>query len=156
MNTVSRIIRFDWLSLPGLSLFLGGLLWVMSFTQVTFYTDSGVVMGYWVAATGWLGFGIFQFAWYANLLELLGVLLMSRYPNRAMLLVVLGVLLAGQAFWFTEIPGQEANTRIVDLGMGFWMWYASIVLVTLGVIFGSTEEECCSPSQSDSETAESN
>ncbi|QQZ29504.1 hypothetical protein HMY34_12370 [Thiothrix subterranea] len=141
MNTVSRIIRFDLLSLPGLSLFLGGLLWVMSFTQVTFYTNHGVVMGYWVAATGWLGFGLFQFAWYANLLELLGVLLMSRYPNRAMVVVVLGVLLAGQAFWFTEIPGQKANMQIVDLGMGFWMWYASIVLVTLGVIFGPTEEE---------------
>ncbi|OQX13479.1 MAG: hypothetical protein BWK73_11895 [Thiothrix lacustris] len=145
MNTVSRIIRFDLLSLPGLSLFLGGLLWVMSFTQVTFYTNHGVVMGYWVAATGWLGFGLFQFAWYANLLELLGVLLMSRYPNRAMVVVVVGVLLAGQAFWFTEIPGQDTTMRIVDLGAGFWMWYASIVLVTLGVIFGPTEEECGSP-----------
>jgi hypothetical protein len=146
MNTVSRIIRFDLLSLPGLSLFLGGLLWVMSFTQVTFYTNHGVVMGYWVAVTGRLGFGLFQFAWYANLLELLGVLLMSRYPNRAMVVVVLGVLLAGQAFWFTEIPGQDVNMRIIDLGIGFWMWYASIVLITLGVIFGPTEEECCSPS----------
>ncbi|WGZ93848.1 MAG: hypothetical protein QJT81_18990 [Candidatus Thiothrix putei] len=113
----------------------------MSFTQVVFYTDQGAVMGYWVAATGWLGFGLFQFAWYANLLELLGVLIMPRYPNRAMLVVVVGALLAGQAFWFTEIPGGDVDMRVSSLGTGFWMWYASMVLITLGVIFGAAEEE---------------
>ncbi len=56
-----------------------------------------------------------------------------------MLLAVLGVLLAGQAFWFEDIPGHEVNMRIVDLGAGFWLWYASMVLITLGVIFGSAE-----------------
>ncbi|MBO0613086.1 MAG: hypothetical protein RL122_2762 [Pseudomonadota bacterium] len=141
MNTVSRIIKLDGLSLPSLSLFFGGFLWVISLTQVVFYTDQGVVMGYWVGATGWLGFALFQFAWYANLLELLGVLLMARYPNRAMLLAVLGVILAGQAFWFTDIPGQATNMQVIGLGAGFWFWYTSMVLVTLGVIFGSVEEE---------------
>lgn len=145
MNTVSQIIKLDWLSLPGLSLFFGGFLWVISLTQVAFYTDQGVVMGYWVGATGWLGFALFQFAWYANLLELLGVLLMLRYPNRAMVLVVLGVLLAGQAFWFTDIPGHEVNMHIVTFGAGFWFWYASMVLLTLGVIFGSAEEDDTPP-----------
>ena len=138
---MSQIIKLDWLSLPGMSLFFGGLLWVVSLTQVAFYTDQGVVMGYWVGATGWLGFAMFQFAWYANLLALLGVLLMSRYPNRAMLIVVVGILVAGQAFWFDEIPGHTANMHITGLGAGFWLWYASIVLITLGVIFGSAETE---------------
>ncbi|SDZ74499.1 hypothetical protein SAMN05660964_00099 [Thiothrix caldifontis] len=139
-------LKFDELSVSGIMLFFGGLLWVMSFTQVAFYTDQGAVMGYWVAATGWLGFGLFQFAWYANLLELLGVLIMPRYPNRAMLVVVVGALLAGQAFWFTEIPGGDVDMRVIRLGTGFWMWYASMVLITLGVIFGAAEEEVTSSS----------
>ena len=124
MHTVSHMIKLDWLSAPALSLFFGGLLWVVSLTQVAFYTDQGAVMGYWVGATGWLGFAMFQFAWYANLLELLGVLLMARYPNRAMLLAVMGVIVAGHAFWFTDIPGHEIKMHIVGLGAGFWLWYA--------------------------------
>lgn len=145
MDTLLRIIRPVWFSMPGISLFLGGLLWVISLSQVVFHTTEGVVMGYWVLLTGWMGFALFQFAWYANLLELLGVLLMQRYPNRAMVLVVVGVFLAGQAFWFEEIPGQYANMRIVQLGAGFWLWYASMVLITLGVIFGSGEGEITPP-----------
>ncbi|MGB3916210.1 hypothetical protein J9253_19245 [Thiothrix litoralis] len=141
MHTVSHMIKLDWLSAPALSLFFGGLLWVVSLTQVAFYTDQGAVMGYWVGATGWLGFAMFQFAWYANLLELLGVLLMARYPNRAMLLAVMGVIVAGHAFWFTDIPGHEIKMHIVGLGAGFWLWYASMVLITLGVIFGSGQPE---------------
>jgi hypothetical protein len=121
-------LKFDELSVSGIMLFFGGLLWVMSFTQVAFYTDQGAVMGYWVAATGWLGFGLFQFAWYANLLELLGVLIMPRYPNRAMLVVVVGALLAGQAFWFTEDSGGGvwicgSSGWGQDSGCGMPVWY---------------------------------
>lgn len=139
MDAVFRVIRPSFLSVPDMSLFLGGLLWVMSLTQVVFHTTHGAVMGYWVLATGWMGFVLFQFAWYANLLQLLGVLLMYRRPNWAMLLVVSAVLLAGQAFWFEDIPGQEVNMHIVRLGAGFWLWFGSMVLMTLGVIFGSDE-----------------
>ncbi|MEZ5451320.1 MAG: hypothetical protein R3E93_00680 [Thiothrix sp.] len=148
MDTLLRIIRPLWFSSPGISLFMGGVLWVVALTQVVFYTNEGAVMGYWVLATGWLGFTLFQFAWYANLLEFLGVLLMQRYPNRAMALVVAGVFLAGQAFWFNEIPDEHANMQIVQLGAGFWLWYASMVLITLGVIFGSGEGELAPPPDS--------
>lgn len=145
MDTLLRFIKPLWYSLPGISLFLGGLLWVISLTLVVFHTNQGPVMGYWVLITGWLGFALFQFAWYANLLELLGVLLMQRHPNRAMLLAVIGVFVAGQAFWFDEIPGQRSNMQIVGLGAGFWLWYVSMVLITLGVVFGSGEGETASP-----------
>lgn len=140
MDAVLRMIRPVWLSLPEMSLFLGGLFWVMSLTQVVFHTTHGQVMGYWVLVTGWMGFALFQFAWYSNLLALLGVLLMYRRPNTAMGLAVAGVLLAGQAFWFDDIPGQETSMHVLRLGAGFWLWYTSIVLVTLGVIFGSAED----------------
>jgi hypothetical protein len=141
MDAVLRVIKPSHLSVPDASLFLGGFLWVLSLTQVVFYTSHGVVMGFWVLATGWMGFVLFQFAWYANLLMLLGVLLMQRYPNRAQALVVAAVLLAGQAFWFEDIPGQAANMHVLSLGAGFWLWYGSMVLMTMGVIFGSDEGE---------------
>ena len=56
-----------------------------------------------------------------------------------MALAVLAVLIAGQAFWFDDIPGQAADMHILRLGVGFWLWYVSMVLITLGVIFGANE-----------------
>lgn len=135
MDTLSRVIKLNWLPLPGICLFLGGLLWVVSLSQVAFYTTNAPVMGYWVLVTGWLGFSIFQFAWYANLLQLLAVLLMYRAPVRATLLTLLALVLAGQGFWFDVIPGQDVDVAVVRLGAGFWLWYAGMVLATLGVIF---------------------
>jgi hypothetical protein len=126
--------------LPAIALFLGGLLWVASLIQVAFYTTQGPVMGYWVFATGWLGFSLFQFAWYANLLILMAVLMMSHYPNRAMTMAVLAVLVGGHAFWFESIPSQGTTMHILRLGIGFWLWYASIILMALGVIFGINED----------------
>lgn len=137
MDAVFRALLPKRVSIPYILLLVGGALWVMSLTQVVFYTSHGVLMGYWVMVTGWMGFVLLQFAWYANLLVLLGLLLLPRYPNRAMTLVVIAVLVAGQAFWFDTIPGQQANMQIIALGTGFWCWYTAIVLLTLGVIFGS-------------------
>ncbi len=146
MNKLTNPLRFAtfWQSLPlhrisgsDACLFLGGLLWVLSLTQVVFYTTHGVVMGFWVLISGWMGFVLFQFAWYANLLALLSVMLMARHPNRAMALAIMSILLAGQAFWFEDIPGQAVPMHVVRLGMGFGLWYVSLLLLALGVIFGA-------------------
>lgn len=138
MDSVLRS-KAAWFSWPAFSLFLGGLLWVMALAQPVFYTNENTIMGFWVLAMGWAGFIVLQFAWYANLLALLAVLLMYRYPNRAMWIAVAAVLLAGQAFWFEYIPNEQLNLRVMGLGLGFWLWYASMVFVTLGVIFGAGE-----------------
>ena len=139
VDAVWRAINPGRIAGSDVCLFFGGLLWVSALGQVVFYTTHGTVMGYWVCITGWMGFVLFQFAWYANLLQLLAVMLMYRYPNRAMLLAVLAVLLAGQSFWFDDIPGQEVNMHILRLGLGCWFWYVSMVMMTLGVIFGADE-----------------
>jgi hypothetical protein len=132
---------FAKLPLPQFSLFLGCLVWIIALFLPVFYTTEGVVMGYWVLATGWMGFMVFQFAWYANLLELLGVILISRHPNWAMVLAVTGILLAGQAFWFEEIPRDAGAMQVVHLGLGFWLWYLGLLLITFGVIFGVHDDE---------------
>lgn len=137
MDAVVRTGRLSKITWPELGLFVGGILWATSLVQVVFYTTHGPVLGYWVFLTGWMAFALLQFAWYANLLLLLSILLMQRYPNRAMLLAVGAVLLAGQAFWFESIPGETALMQITELGSGFWCWYSGMILMSLGVIFGS-------------------
>ena len=96
-------------------------------------------MGYWVLVSGWLGVVTFQFSWFANPLILLSVLWMYRYPIRATLIAASAVLLATQAFWFSSIPGKYENMSIINMGVGFWLWYASLILICMGVVFGSDQ-----------------
>lgn len=127
--------------ISALALFIGGLAWIAAFWFPSFYTSQGSVEGYWVFATGWMGFAIFQFAWYANLLMLLGIILMYSSPIWGSALAGLAVLVATQAFWFTSIPTGEVDLPILQLGQGFWCWYGSMILLGLGVLFGSEQTE---------------
>ncbi|HMT92259.1 hypothetical protein [uncultured Thiothrix sp.] len=128
-------------SIAALALFIGGLAWIAAFWFPSFYTSQGPVEGYWVFATGWMGFTIFQFAWYANLLMLLGITLMYSSPLWGSILSSLAVLVATQAFWFNSIPTGEVDIPIIQLGQGFWCWYGSITLLGLGVFLGSEQTE---------------
>lgn len=128
-------------SIAALALFIGGLAWIAAFWFPSFYTSQGPVEGYWVFATGWMGFTIFQFAWYANLLMLLGIVLMYSSPLWGSILSSLAVLVATQAFWFNSIPTGEVDIPILQLGQGFWCWYGSIALLGLGVFLGSEQTE---------------
>ena len=53
-------------------------LFTLSLFEPVFVTEEKTIKGYWVLAMGWLGFVIFQFAWYANLLSMLSILMMFR------------------------------------------------------------------------------
>ncbi len=121
------------------ALFLGGLLWVAAFWLPVFETPERMIFGYWVFITGWMGVVVFQFAWYANLLMLMAVIMMYTAPVRATLLAAAGLLVATQAFWFNVLPGTVSSTEIVEQSLGFWFWYGSIFLLGLGVVFGSDE-----------------
>jgi len=81
----------------------------------------------WVLITGWLGFVIFQFAWFANPLSLLAVLIMNKRPVVALLLCVLAVVLASTGFVFHEIPAAKGAEKIFikEYGLGFYFWYAA-------------------------------
>lgn len=131
MNMVSAI-----------ALFIGGLCWVASLWFPVFITDSGhQIIGYWVLLTGWMGVTLFNFAWLANLLIIIAALTMYRYPIRATIVAAIALLSATQAFFFGEIPGQLENSQIIDFGLGFWLWYSSILLVGSGVVLGADDEE---------------
>ncbi|MGB0845910.1 MAG: hypothetical protein ACPGSM_04255 [Thiolinea sp.] len=134
-----RSISLSRLPVASPALFLGGLLWVAAFWFPVFETPERTIAGYWVFATGWMGFAMFQFAWYANLLMLMAVIMMYTAPLRATLLAAAGLLVATQAFWFDVLPGSASSTPITGQGLGFWFWYSSIFLLGLGVVFGSDD-----------------
>lgn len=137
-STARRSLREP---LSALALFAGGLAWIAAFWFPAFYTSQGAVEGYWVFATGWMGFAIFQFAWYANLLMLLGIGLMYTSPLWGATFAGVGVLVATQAFWFSSIPTGEVDMPILQVGQGFWFWYGSIILLGIGVFLGSEQLE---------------
>ncbi|MEZ5537027.1 MAG: hypothetical protein R3F02_15570 [Thiolinea sp.] len=128
-------------SVASIALFLGGLLWVAAFWLPVFETEQRNIAGYWIFLTGWMGFAIFQFAWYANLLLLVAVILMYSSPIRATLFAALGLLVATQAFWFDALPETTESVEIIGRGAGFWLWYAGIFLMSLGVFFCSDSDE---------------
>ena len=108
------------LTLIGLAVFL----FFISLFEPVFITEDESVKGYWIFAMGWMGFAIFQFAWYANLLSLLAVLLMFKHPLRAFLLSLFSLLLAAESFLFDEIPlgSSKASIAIIDNDIGLYLW----------------------------------
>ncbi len=134
-----RRSRRKQLSLSTAALFLAGFLWIAAFGLPVFVTPYGNIMGYWVFVTGWMGLVIFQFAWYANLMMLMGVLTMYTRPIFSAIISGLGMLVATQAFWFDMIPGSHFSTPVQGQEIGFWCWYASILLLGFGVFYGADE-----------------
>lgn len=127
------------LPLTAMALFLGGLLWVGSLWLPAFHTSQGDVLGYWLFITGWMGFAVFQFGWYANLIMLLGVLLMNHLPKRASLMALAGIVMATQAFWLHALPSDSVKMEITGLAPGFWLWYLSMLLLGIGIMLGAEE-----------------
>lgn len=128
-------------SVASIALFLGGLLWIAAFWLPVFETEQRDIAGYWVFLTGWMGFVVFQFAWYANLLLLIAVILMYSAPVKATLCAALGLLIATQAFWFDVLPETTNSIAIIARGPGFWLWYGGIFLMSVGVFFCSDTDE---------------
>jgi signal transduction histidine kinase len=129
------------ISVASIALFLGGLLWIAAFWLPVFETEQRDIAGYWIFLTGWMGFVVFQFAWYANLLLLMAVILMYSAPVKATVFAALGLLIATQAFWFDVLPETTKSIEIIGRGPGFWLWYAGIFLMSIGVFFCSDTDE---------------
>lgn len=129
------------ISVASIALFLGGLLWIAAFWFPVFETAEREIAGYWVFVSGWMGFVVFQFAWYANLLILIAVILMYSAPVRATIFAAVGLLIATQAFWFDALPETTQSVAITAKGLGFWFWYAGIFLMSVGVFFCLDSDE---------------
>lgn len=118
-------------------LYAGIAIFTVSLFFNVFFTNTNEVSGIWVLLTGWLGFIVFQFAWYANPLSLLAILLMRRRPLVALLLSILAVVLASEMFIFNEIPAASGDEKIYikEFGLGAYTWFLSHCLVLYSLLF---------------------
>lgn len=99
-----------------------------------FLVQAQDIDGYWVLFLGWLGFLFFQFAWYAAPLMLVAIYTSAQSPRFALLLAIVAVVVASEAFLFTEIPLRESQQQIFGFGLGFYLWYVSFYIAALGVL----------------------
>ena len=115
---------------------LAFFLFALSLFEPVFITEDKIIKGYWVLAMGWMGFVIFQFAWYANLLSLLAILLMTKRTITAFILSLLALLLSMESFIFNEIPSidSDKNIAIIDTDIGLYLWIGAHCAVLYAVI----------------------
>jgi hypothetical protein len=94
---------------------------------------SHIDFGFNVLALGWLGVFLANFAWYANIIMLIGVVrsIRAKKFRSALNYSILAVVLGFQAFMLNTVPMDEAgNYRTVDhLAIGYYMWEAALILV---------------------------
>ncbi len=119
-----------------LFLLAAGVLFCIAQVETVFVTTERAVQGYWIMLVGWMGFMIFQFAWFANPLALLSLLLIRKHPWWALATSILSLLCLSQAFLFSEIPTDTSGQSIavVSRGIGFYCWVGSIACVFYGTI----------------------
>lgn len=95
---------------------------------------AGSYYGYGILLMGFLGAFVGVFAWFANPLMLLAVLL-SMFKKRlaSMILSVAAMALGLQSYMLEAVPFNESsmdpgNLNLVDhLGLGFYLWMGSLV-----------------------------
>ncbi len=134
---IAKRISFFQLA-SNISIFMGLLCFTVALFLPALYTSSEDIYGFWVLVTGWMGLAILQFAWFANPLNLLSLLLTHQNPRIAFLIGVLSMIVACNAFYFYEIPTgiNYEKTYIREFGLGFYTWIASHSLILLGLFFG--------------------
>lgn len=115
---------------------LAFVLFALSLFEPVFVTEEKMIKGYWVLAMGWLGFVIFQFAWYANLLSMLAILMMFKRAGAAFLLSLLAMLVSAQSFMFDEIPaGSDGQSiKVIDTDIGLYLWIGAHCAVLYAAI----------------------
>jgi len=115
---------------------LGLACFFASLFQTAFFTSGEDIQGFWVLLIGWIGLVIFQFAWFANPLNLLALLLLKQRPYVSLFLSGIALLLATQTFLFFEIPVglQNSKVYIKELGLGFYLWYLSQAIFLMAII----------------------
>lgn len=114
-----------------LLLLIAAVLFLLSMVDTVFITTEQPIKGYWILLTGWMGFVIFQFAWFANPLVLLALLLFRRKTLWALVASASALLCLSQSFMFDNIPVGADGTAIdiVARGAGFYYWIGMVACV---------------------------
>ena len=131
INQISFVALF-----MNIFLFMGLACFTLSLFMPVFFTSAEDIYGYWVLITGWIGAIFIQFAWYANPINLLALLLARDKPGIALLLSCLALLFASGTFIFYEIPTGTNYEKIFikEFGLGFYIWYVAQVFFLLALL----------------------
>jgi len=125
-----------------LLLYLGFSCIVISLFLPSLFTSKGDITGIWVLLTGWMGLFIFQFSWFANPVNLLAILFVTKRPRVSLLLSIFALILASETFWFREIPADINLGKIFikELGAGFYIWYFAQIVFLISFLLRSLHE----------------
>lgn len=119
-----------------LFIFLGFTCFTLSLFLPVFFTSAEEVYGYWVLIIGWLGVIFIQFAWFANPLNCLALLLTNKHPRVALCLSLLALLIASEGFILLEIPTgiNQEKVFVKEFGLGFYAWYVAHCCFLLAIL----------------------
>lgn len=107
---------------------------IYSLTQTVLITDLNEITGIWLLIGGSVGILFFQFAWYANFLSLLALLLVQKTPKKSIIISLVAIALASQSFFLEEVPFKQP-IQIVAYQLAFYFWYFSHFLILWGSTF---------------------
>lgn len=120
-----------WATLASIALF------AVSLGLPVFHTDhNNHWLGLSITVVGWVAALEFIFAWYANpLVALAWFLLLMGVARKATLLLTAGaVALAATAFFVTDFSNISSRERVLEVGPGLYVWFASMVLALVAAI----------------------
>jgi hypothetical protein len=100
------------------------------------FEHHGPVLGATVLAWGWWGIIAGSVAWYANVALAIAVYFYWRgVPGRSLSCILVALALGVTSHWAKEWWFSEASgTRIVGLGIGYAIWFASMVIFAIAVV----------------------
>lgn len=150
-RSIKRLIRTPRL----ICLFLSFLFYLIAIVTPSLYLERNrgefQGLGNWsfgasLLVIGWLGILCGQYGWFANLPLVVGWLTLSL--NRRLVAGLCGtisvvVALHTLELFRTPIPGVESRNDseiLKALGVGYYLWVLSMVLVVLGAILGKSSE----------------
>jgi hypothetical protein len=95
------------------------------------------MMGYEILALGGLGILVGQFAWYANMVFLVAVLVAmpGRQYRLGMILSAAAFFLGLHALQFKIIPGSGPKVVITHYAIGFYLWELSFLVLFVYFLF---------------------
>ncbi|HTL27841.1 MAG TPA: hypothetical protein VL282_01410 [Tepidisphaeraceae bacterium] len=117
------------------------LLFIVSLTQIGFYTEGGdepsAPRCFGLLLVGWLALFERIFAWLANpALIATWVLLFTRRPRSGAICAIVSLALSLSFLLHRHITLSESGnvSRIVGYGPGYWLWVSSIATVLIGSV----------------------
>lgn len=136
-NSAVNDKSFFWIDAKKILIFIGLMCLVISLFQISFFTSETDIRGFWVLIMGWIGLFFFQFAWFANPLNLLALLVLANKPKTSLFLSLLAIGFAAHSIQLTELPIdlKDGKIYIKELGLGFYFWFIAQVLFFTVVLF---------------------